>query len=156
MIEHKIDAKSSLVTFSVSNFYFKKVEGSFSGMKGTLNFNPKELSTSKFDVCIDAKSINTGNEKRDEHLKNKDFFEVKTYPDICFKSSDVSKTSDGYKAKGALTMHGVSKEIEIPFTYNSNQFNGEFKINRLDYKVGGKGGFMVGKEIIVRINCVLA
>ncbi len=149
------DSFESIITFSVSNMKFKTVEGSFSGMVGEVDFQPNDLFSSKFDVCIDAKSIDTGNEKRDEHLKNKDFFEVETYPKICFESSNISETSDGHKAKGTLTMHGVSKKIEIPFTFNSNQFNGEFKLNRVDYKIGGKGRFIVGKEITVRIKCVL-
>lgn len=154
-MSQSIDTDQSIITFSVSNMKLNTVKGTFTGMMGDVIFNPNDLPSSKFDVCIDAKSIDTGNAKRDKHLRNEDFFEVETYPQICFKSSTITKTSDGYKVKGMLTMHGVSKTVEIPFTYNSKQLIGDIKLNRLDYKVGGSGGFMVGKEITIQIKCVL-
>lgn len=150
-----IDSNESLITFSVSNMKFNTVEGSFSGMTGEVDFQPNNLSSSIFDVCIDANSINTENEKRDNHLRNADFFEVETYPEICFESSSISKKSSGYIVKGMLTMHGVSKEIEIPFSYNQNQLIGKFELDRVDYRVGDTGSFMVGREISIEIKCVL-
>lgn len=150
-----INADESVITFSVSNMKFKTVQGTFTGMSGDVLFNPDDLSTSNFNVCIEAKSIDTGNEMRDDHLRNEDFFEVETYPQICFESSTISKASSGYKVEGELTMHGVSKTVEIPFTYDSNQLVGDFKLNRVDYKVGDSGSFMVGWEISITIKCVL-
>lgn len=88
---------------------FNTVEGTFGGMKGTFNFSPNDLENSNFDICIDAKTVNTGNNKRDDHLRTADFFNVEVYPEICFQASNFVKTSDGYIAKGTLKMHGVSK-----------------------------------------------
>ena len=151
-----INTNSSVVTFSVSNLAINKVKGSFSGMTGTANILPNDLSASKISVCIDANSIDTGNEKRDTHLRTEDFFEVEKYPEICFESSSIDKTSEGYNAKGSLSMHGVSKTVVIPFVFENNQIDGNFEVNRLDYNVGeGTGSFMVGKEIQIQIVCVL-
>ena len=151
-----IDSENSIVSFSVSNMGFNTVKGTFKGMKGTVNFDLDNLSTSSFEVCIDASTIHTGNTKRDKHLKNEDFFEVDKYPSICFKSTQVTKTNSGYQAIGILSMHGISKRVEIPFTYNNNEFVGQFKLNRFDYKVGeGTGKFMVGKEIEIKIVSVV-
>lgn len=155
-LSQTINTESSKVTFSVSNMKFNTVEGYFTGMKGTLNFNSEELATSSFDVCIDANTVNTGNEKRDTHLKNEDFFEVGTYPEICFTSTSIEKTESGYKALGSLTMHGVSKAAEIPFSQNGKELVGEISVKRYDYSIGpDTGTFMVGNEIKVYILCML-
>lgn len=151
-----IDSENSIISFSVSNMRFNTVKGTFTGMKGTVNFNPDNMSASSFDVCIDANTINTGNSKRDKHLKGEDFFEVDKYPSICFKATQIAKTKSGYKTIGMLSMHGISTTIEIPFTFNNNELVGEFQLKRLDYKIGeGTGGFMVGKEIDIKIVSVL-
>ena len=151
-----INSADSKVSFDVSNMAFNTVEGTFTGMKGKVQFTPDDLTASKFDVCIDASSVNTGNEKRDKHLRNKDFFDVEKYPTICFSSTEIKKYSSGYTAIGILEMHGVTKTIEIPFTFKNKELVGNFKIKRKDFKVGeSTGGFMVGKQIKLQINCVL-
>lgn len=149
-------SENSVVSFSISNMGFNTVKGTFKGMTGDITFNPNNTNASNFDVCIDASTVNTGNSKRDDHLKKEDFFEVATYPTICFKASEILKTSSGYQTTGILSMHGISKTVEIPFTYSNNQLVGEFEVNRLDYNVGvGTGGFMVGKEISIKILATL-
>lgn len=151
-----IDSNESKVTFSVRNIKFNTVKGSFTGMKGGVTFLPDDLASSKFEVCIDAASINTGSKKRDNHLRNEDFFDVDKYPEICFESSEIIKTSSGYKAKGILTMHGFSRNVEIPFSYKNKQFIGNLKVKRLDYHVGEETGeFMVSNEIAIQIICSL-
>ena len=151
-----IDSNNSVVNFGISNMKWKTVEGTFSGMKGTIDFDENNLQNSSFNVCIDAATVNTKNEKRDAHLKNEDFFDVEKYPEICFTSSSIEKSSEGYLTKGTLTMHGVSKPVEINFTYTDNTFVGELTINRFDYKVGeGTNTFMVGEEATLEIICKL-
>lgn len=153
--QQTINASSSKVNFEISNMGFKTVEGSFSGMSGTVNFQPSNLNNSTLEVCIDAKTVDTDNETRDEHLSKEDFFYVEKYPSICFKSTSISKSETGYLAKGTLTMRGVSKEVSIPFTYSNNTFNGSLEIDRTNYKVGSDGGFMVGKTVQLTIICAL-
>lgn len=151
----QIDGQASIVNFSVSNMGLKTVKGTFGGMKGELRFDAQQLDNAYFNVCIDAASVNTGNKKRDHHLLNEDFFEVDKYPVICFESSKIVKTDSGYKAMGTLKMHGVSKAIELPFSYNNKSFNGQLEIDRFDYGIGASGGFMVGREVMLDINCII-
>lgn len=151
-----INEKSSVVNFNISNMKTKTVEGTFGGMKGEINFNVDDLANSSLNVCVDAASVNTENEKRDKHLRNEDFFEVETYPTICFQSESVFKTSDGYQSIGQLTMHGVTKGITIDFTFENGTFVGELEISRFDYKIGeGTNTFMVGEIVSLEIICLV-
>jgi len=109
--------------------------GEFSGLKGTISFDPTNLASSKFDATIDVATINTGNGMKNTHAKSDKWFDAEKYPVIKFKSSAITKTADGYEAKGTLDMHGVQKEITIPFTFESNTFKGTIQVNRLDYNI---------------------
>lgn len=152
----KINTSASKVSFSVSNMKVNTVEGTIKGMKGDVDFNKKDPGKSSFDVSIDVNTIETGIKKRDNHLKNEDFFEVSTYPTISFKSDDVEKTSTGYKTTGTLTIKDVSKRITIPFKASGNTLKGNFTINRKTYHVGTDvSTFTVGEDIAITIECVL-
>ena len=94
---------------------FSSVEGSIEGMTGTIAFTEDTLEESSFAVCIKPETIDTDNEKRDSHLKNEDFFSVTEHTTVCFQSSSITKSKSGYLTKGKLILHGVTKEIEIPF-----------------------------------------
>ena len=109
--------------------------GEFKGMKGTINFDEKDLPNSKFEVSIDVATINTGNGMKNTHAKSDKWLDATKYPTIKFTSSAITSTADGYEAKGTLDFHGVQKEIAIPFTFKNNVFNSSFTINRLDYNV---------------------
>src|SRR3954467_12038288 len=74
--------------------------GEFTGLKGTIQFDEKNLAASKFDVTIDAASINTGNGMKNTHAKGAGWFDVEKYPTIGFSSSAITKTATGYEAKG--------------------------------------------------------
>ncbi|MEP7143960.1 MAG: YceI family protein [Ferruginibacter sp.] len=109
--------------------------GEFRGLKGAIRFDDANLAASKFDVAIDVASINTGNGMKNTHAKSAKWFDAEKYPTISFASSAITKTSTGYEAKGSLSMHGVQKEVTIPFTFTNNVFAASFEINRLDYNV---------------------
>jgi polyisoprenoid-binding protein YceI len=109
--------------------------GQFGGMKGTISFDPNDLANSKFDATIDVTSINTGNGMKNTHAKSEKWFDADKYPTIEFTSSAISKTADGYETKGILSMHGVQKELVIPFTFQDNTFKGSITINRLDFNI---------------------
>jgi len=152
----EINVKSSKVTFDLTNMKVNTVSGSFMNMSGNVKFDVNDLENSSFDVCIDASTVNTGNKKRDNHLKNEDFFEVEKYPEICFKSEAITKYQGNFVTKGKLSMHGVTKEILIPFTFDGKTFKGAFKINRLDFKVGeSTSEFSVSNEISIAVSCEL-
>jgi polyisoprenoid-binding protein YceI len=109
--------------------------GEFGGLKGTIAFDPADLAGSKFDVSIDVATINTGNGMKNTHAKSAQWFDAAKYPVIKFTSSAITKSATGYDAKGILDMHGVQKEIVMPFTFANNTFTSSLSINRLDYNV---------------------
>jgi polyisoprenoid-binding protein YceI len=109
--------------------------GQFGGMKGAISFDPNDLASSKFDVTIDVATINTGNGMKNTHAKSEKWFDADKYPTIQFTSSAITKTADGYEAKGNLNMHGVQKEVVIPFTFQDNTFKGSLTVSRLDYNI---------------------
>lgn len=151
-----IDKSNSKVSFEISNFRVNDVEGTFTGMEGKVNFDPSDLNNSSFDVCIDAASVNTGIKKRDNHLRTSDFFYVEKYPNICFKSTSISKKGDQYITTGMLTMHGVTKTVMIPFTYSGKTFTGSLKLKRKVYNIGeDTSTFTVGDDVTITIKCVV-
>lgn len=131
-----IDSEKSVVNFSIENMKVRTVKGTFTGVKGEISFDETHLANSSFKVSIDAATVNTENEKRDDHLRNEDFFHVEAYPVISFESHSIQKTDSGFITSGKLSMHGVSREVEIPFTYINSQFVGALEVNRFDYKIG--------------------
>lgn len=110
--------------------------GEFKGLKGAISFDPANLAASKFDVSIDVATINTGNGMQNTHAKSATWFDAEKYPAITFKSTAITKTAAGYAAKGILDMHGVQKEITIPFTFSNNTFAANFEVNRNDFGIG--------------------
>lgn len=154
--QQTINRKKSKIDFKITGGGIFNVKGTITGMKGSFTLNPVALASANFNICVDAATVKTGNDKRDTHLHTPDFFDVKKYPNICFVSSSVTKTPNGYSTKGKLTLHGVTKEIEIPFTFSNNTFVGNITINRFDYDLGKDyGTFRVGTEATVTITCVV-
>jgi polyisoprenoid-binding protein YceI len=129
--------------------------GQFTGVRGAISFDPNDLSTAQFVDSIDVASINTGNGMKNTHAKSEKWFDAEKYPTIIFASSAISKTATGYEAKGMLTMHGVQKEVVIPFTFDNNVFKGSLTVNRLDYNINtaepnhGASNFKVDIEVPV-------
>ncbi len=129
--------------------------GQFGGIKGTVNFDPNDLATSKFDVTLDVATINTGNGMKNTHAKSAKWFDAEKYPTIQFTSSAITKAAAGYEAKGTLNIHGVQKDVVIPFTFEDNIFKGSFTINRLDYNINtdepnhGSASFKVDVQVPV-------
>jgi len=151
-----IDSTKSVVDFKITGGGIFNVKGTFTGMQGNFDFQETNVNNSGFNICIDAKSIDTGNSKRDDDLRSDNFFAVETYATICFKSVSVSKTNNGYSTTGELSIHGVTKTVTIPFTFKNNTFIGTIEIPRLEYKIGEDyGGFRVGKTASVTITCVV-
>ena len=134
-------------------FSGKRATGTFTGLKGTVDFDPVNLSTAKINVVVDATTINTGNKKKDEDAKSEGWFNVAQFPIIEFTSSAFTKQADKFSVHGTLELHGVKKEVDIPFTFVNNTFAGTFKINRKDYNIKGSGlSFLVGSEYEINLN----
>lgn len=107
--------------------------GEFTGLQGTIQFDEKNLAASKFDMTLDVASINTGNGMKNTHAKGATWFDVEKYPTIAFTSTAITKSASGFEAKGNLSMHGVTKETTIPFTFTNNTFAANIEVNRLDF-----------------------
>ncbi len=119
-----------------------KHDGGFKKLTGTVSGDPADLTTAKIEVTIEMDSLYSDNAMLTAHLKNPDFFDVKTVPTSKFVSTKVEKDGDKYKITGKLTMNNKEKEITFPAKMsvegNTFKLESEFKINRLDFDVGTK------------------
>jgi polyisoprenoid-binding protein YceI len=114
---YPVDVNHSTIGFSVPIMSgLSKVTGKFTDFTVTLNNDEKDITKSSVSAIIKTASINTGIAARDNHLRTADFFDAEKYPEISFQSSRIEKKGKEFIAVGAFTMHGVSKEISIPFT----------------------------------------
>ena len=148
--------QGSKVRFVIKNFGIN-TGGTFDGLSGNITFDPASLATASFTVSVDAKTVDTDMEARDNHLRKAEFFDVEKYPKLSFRSTKVTTTNkDGYLFMfGVITIKNVSKEVSFPFTQKSKDdgilFEGEFKLNRRDFGVGGKS-FSMGDELTVELS----
>ena len=151
-----VDEKSS-VKFKIKNFGFNTVTGSFQGVQGTIRFSPDNLSSSTIDVTVDAKSVNTGINMRDNHLRKPEYFDVKKYPVIRFVSSKIgpSTKSGTLFISGKLTIKSVTRDVSFPFTATVEEdgyvFSGEFKINRIDFGVGESSSVSDNLTVVLKV-----
>jgi polyisoprenoid-binding protein YceI len=132
--------KSSSVKVTVKNAGMD-VEGTLTGVEGEIVFNPADLKTASFSISVDAKTINTGIDVRDENLRGEEYLNTNAYPRISFVSKQVTQLRPGaYLVKGTLTIRGISKDINLPFTAVPKNdgllFSGQTRVNRMDYKIG--------------------
>lgn len=167
-----LDKNHSTIGFSVNHF-FTPTKGKFDDFDLDINFDQDDLENSSFDLSIKVASVNTGNDKRDNHLKTADFFNAEKYPVITFKSTSIISRGDNkYVAMGKLKIKDVEKDIELPFTLLGIKvlpedmqkkmgglrevagFEAAYSLNRNDYTVG-TGSFaatvVVGDEVNINI-----
>ncbi|MGZ3932792.1 MAG: YceI family protein [Bacteroidia bacterium] len=149
-------ALRSSITFEIKNLGIT-TGGSIGGLSAKVNFNPANLGISTLEASVDVKTINTDNDSRDEHLRSEDFFDVARYPKISLKSVAFKhKSGNNYTGTFTLTIKDKLKQVEIPFTFldkgNSVEFKGTFKINRLDFGVGGSS-MVLSDNVNITIDC---
>ena len=167
-----IDTAHSAAQFSVRHLAVSNVRGEFGKITGTLQLDDKDITKSTVEATIDVTSINTREEKRDQHLKSPDFFDVAKFPTITFKSKKVAKEgSDRLKVTGDLTIHGVTKEVVLqvdgpakpikdPWGNTKTGVTATTKINRKDFgltwnKALETGGLVVGDEVSITLDVEL-
>lgn len=164
---YKVDAAHTTVGFAVSHMIIGEVQGRFTELEGSVELDPQAgNAVTKAEATIQAKSINTNNKQRDEHLRNEDFFDVAKFPTIKFESTKVEKKDKEQALTGKFTMHGVTKEISLPLTIKGPVkdpwgktrlgLKTSIVINRRDYgltwsKVMETGGLVVGDEVTITI-----
>jgi len=146
----------SKVRFVIKNFGIN-TGGTFDGLSGNITFDPASLATASFNVSVDAKTVDTDIEARDNHLRKAEYFDVEKFPKLSFRSTKVTTTNkEGYLFMfGIITIKNISKEVSFPFTQKTRDdgilFEGEFKLNRRDFGVGGKS-FSMSDDLTVELS----
>ncbi len=132
----KISPESQIGFEIVKYKIAKVVEGKFDSFNGTIDLDEQKSEIKNVAVKIKTASINTGNEKRDGHLKSPDFFNAQEHQEIAFVSTQSTKIASNFKLKGKLTMNGVTKDVLLNVERkNNNRFVGKTTINKLDYNI---------------------
>jgi polyisoprenoid-binding protein YceI len=111
--DYAMDGAHAGVTFKISHLGLSWVHGRFNDFSGNFTIDPDDAAKCSFEMTIKCDSIDTNNKKRDDHLRSPDFFNVKQFPSIVFKSAAVKAIKDGYEVSGDLTMHGVTKSVKF-------------------------------------------
>lgn len=112
---YTIDPQHTFPNFSISHLGFSTMHGRFDETSGKLDFDPAK-KTGSVEITINAKSVNTGYEKRDNHLRSPDFLNTAEHPTITFKSTKASFASSTGKVEGMLTMAGATKPVTLNVT----------------------------------------
>jgi polyisoprenoid-binding protein YceI len=164
-----IDPDHSNVGFKVRHLMISNVKGSFEKHTGTVEIDDKDITKSKIEVSINTNSINTNVQKRDEHLRSADFFDVAKYPAMTFVSKKVAKAgNDKFTVTGDLTLHGVTKSVVLDVEGPSKESKDPWgnirkgatattKINRKDFGLAYNvvletGGVAVGEEVTISLE----
>jgi polyisoprenoid-binding protein YceI len=150
-----VDASAAKVSFAIKG-PFGTVRGDFTGLKATIQFNEQDLAGSSITASIDPATVSTGIGLRNRHLRNEEqYLNTSKYPAISFRSKKIERTGPGFTAEGELTLKGVTKPVEIAFTFNATGdaglFRGEFTIKRADYNIGKAGG-SIGETITLTLE----
>ena len=175
MARYEVDLDHSTIEFKVAHMVVSKTTGRFMEYKGFVDLDPDGKVVKTIEATINAASLTTNQQKRDEHLRGPDFFNVAKYPTMTYKMKSYLKTGAGdeYAATGDLTLLGVTKEIVLIGTFNGVTkdpwgniragFAAEGKINRKDFgmnwsKTLDNGGLVVGDEVQLKldIECIKA
>lgn len=163
---YSIDKAHSEVSFRIRHL-LSKVPGRYNDFSGTIQFDAAKPASSSVEFTIKATSIDTGNDKRDDHLRSADFFDVAKFPEITFKSTAVKEVAKNrYQVTGAFTLHGVTKTIILPVEFLGEAkmgenvkagFSAETVISRKDYGIVWNsplesGGTVLGEDVEIAIN----
>ena len=163
-----IDPSHSTVTFTIRHM-MTKVRGEMQIKDGWIEADNDELSKARVEVVLDASTINTGVEARDNHLRSADgHFDVANYPTISFKSQRIEgKDPSNFKVIGDVTIHGITKEVALNASFNGegkdpwgnrrSGFSAETKLNRKDFNLTWNqaleaGGFLLGDDVRLDID----
>jgi len=168
-----LDPEHSTIEFRITHMVVSKTTGQFTDYAGYIDMDAEDGTVTAIEATIKAESVDTNHIKRDTHLRNAEFLDVKLYPTIIYKMKNYKKTSEGFTATGDLTLHGVTKEVLLTGRYNGSTkdpwgstragFSAEGKLNRKDFgmiwnKTLDNGGLVVGDEVQIRldIECIKA
>ena len=172
-VTYVIDPSHSTAGFKVRHLMVSNVRGEFSGVSGTVVFDAENPANSKVEAAIDATTIQTRDNQRDQHLKSADFFDVEKFPKITFVSKKVVAAGEGeWKVTGDLSIHGVTREavldvegptpeVKDPWGNIKIGASATTKLDRRDFGLVFNmaleaGGVMVGDEVAIQLELELA
>ena len=159
-----LDKAHTKIGFNVTHMVVAEVEGSFREFDGTIVSKSADFAGSEITFTAKTASIDTDNDRRNDHLKSPDFFDAEKFPEITFKGV-LAKEGGKYKLKGDFTMHGVTKKVDFDVTYSGTIDTGRgqkagFKIsgtvNRRDYGLNWDNKVPTGELVVaddVEIVC---
>jgi len=162
-----IDPSHTVAEFAVKHMVVATTKGRFKGVEGRINLDEANLAGSSVEVSIDTATVDSGDDKRDGHLKSPDFFDVEIYPAITFKSTKVDGDGDRFHVHGDLTIRDVTKPVVLeverlgggktPFGTEILAYEAKTKINRKDYGLTWNaatetGGLLVGEDVKISID----
>jgi len=162
----QIDPAHSSAQFAVKHLMISTVRGAFTSVKGSLQFDDKDITKSSVDVTIDVNSVDTRVPDRDKDLKNDHFFDADHFPTITFKSKRVEQVAPvKLKVTGDLTIHGITKEavldvdgptapVKDPWGNQRIGVSASSKVTRQDFGITYGPG-MIGDEISITIDAEL-
>jgi len=167
--EWKFDKAHSKVQFVATHMKIAEVTGQFKSYSGSITADKKDFTDADIQVTIQVSTIDTDNEKRDNHLKGDDFFNAESYPEITFESESLTKVSgDQYKLKGMLTIKDVTRTVEFDVAYMGSVeamgatragFKVTGTIDRFDYNINWDKSFgqglIVGREVDIKADVEL-
>lgn len=141
----QIDPAHTNIGFRIRRMGIAFVEGEFDDFTGTISYDPNDLAATRADVTVQTTSIDTDVERRDDHLRSADFFEVETYPTMTFAATSVQPTGpNSFRLLGDLTIKGTTKEVVFdveaagPIPTDNGQrvgFHAETTIDRRDFGI---------------------
>ncbi|CAN5773864.1 YceI family protein [soil metagenome] len=164
----EIDSSHSVVEFSVKHMMISRSKGTFSAFSGSILLDDLRFEDSTVELDIDAASIDTRDEKRDEHLRAADFFNVEQFPVMRFVSTAVHLIDEErFTLDGQLSIAGTTRPIEIaakrtgsginPWGMQVIGFEGDATVNRKDFDLNWNmaleaGGFLVGDDVTIHFD----
>ena len=170
-IKWVMDPAHSEIVFKVRHMMITNVSGTFNEFEGTMLASESDFSDAEISFEASLASVNTRNEQRDGHLVSPDFFDVENYPKLSFQSTSfVKKQNNEYIMKGNMTLHGITKEIELEVEYTGTAIDpwGQVKsgfeifgsLNRFDYELNWNakaedGTVVLDQTIKIAINAQL-
>jgi polyisoprenoid-binding protein YceI len=159
--EYTFDPVHSSVSFKARHLDISWIHGRFNDVSGKFSLDRENPAKSTFELSIKADSVDTANVKRDEHLRQPDYFDTKQYPTIDFKSTSVKAVKGGYELTGDFTMHGTTKKITFIVQGGKEieamgmkrvGFSTELKVKRSDYNFDKSGIGPIGDEALIYID----
>ena len=166
--DYTIDTAHSRVGFVARHAMVTKVRGAFDEWEGSFHIDGENPENSSGKVTIQAKSINTRNSQRDDHLRSNDFLSMDEHAEITFVSTGIKQTGDEeFVVSGDLTIRGVTKAVEVEFEYTGTAtdpfgnerlgLEGKVVINRKDFGVSWNaalegGGVLVSEKVTLELE----